>query len=151
MSNQHKGTKMYPSDFLYKIKQYFELENFQFCLYFHGVQHFRGPKWTSLYFSDIKVSRCTFWSPYKIFPVHRFQRVRTYWTWSIHFGPIWPKPALNTPETAQLRPQDVLKHVSTYDDMFTSWLSAVNATKKRAYWQSVLFPVFSASALCQPG
>ena len=22
----------------------FELENFQFCSYFHGVQHFRGPK-----------------------------------------------------------------------------------------------------------
>ena len=27
-----------------------------------------------------------------------------------------------------------------YAGMFTSWLSAVNATKKRAYWQSVLFP-----------
>ena len=51
-----------------------------------------------------------------------------------------PKPALKTLETAQLRPQDVSKHVSTYADMFTSWLSAVNATKKRAYWQSVLYP-----------
>ena len=41
---QHKGTKMYPSEFLYQKKQYFELEHVQFYSYFHEVQHFRGPQ-----------------------------------------------------------------------------------------------------------
>jgi hypothetical protein len=47
-----------------------------------------------------------------------------------------PKYPLKTLDCAQLRSEDVSKHVSTYADMFTPWLSAVNVTKSKkcAYW-----------------
>ena len=89
------------------------------------------------------------------FPPHKKQVTGLYRNVSIYdistYGPShinvtgkWPKPALQTLETAQLRPhalpQDVSKHVSAYADIFTSWLSAVNVTNKRGSLQSVLFP-----------
>ena len=41
---------------------------------------------------------------------------------SVESNSIWPRPALKTLETAQLRPQDVSKHVPTCAGIFTSWL-----------------------------
>jgi hypothetical protein len=50
---------MCPLEFLYQKKQYFELENFHFYPYFHGVDQFQGSKMNITVF---------FW--YKIFKVH---------------------------------------------------------------------------------
>jgi hypothetical protein len=48
---------------------------------------------------------------------------------SVKSDSIWPRPALKTLETAQLRPQDVSKHVPTCADIFISWLGRLTIFK----------------------